>query len=104
MDPDRTISEDFLHERMKPKIRMTLLVCANASRSDSFLLMIIGNAPRPRRFKERTDQQLGFDSWNNRIVWMSSFLEWLKTFDAFIRKTPRGKYSFHRYFFGTWYE
>lgn len=93
MAPDRTISEDILHGKKQAKVRMILLVCANASGSDEFPLVIIDNALRPRRFKKRTCQQLGFDYWNNRKARMNSclFFEWFKRFDTFIGITANRK-------------
>lgn len=70
MPPDRTISNALLQGRKKDKIRLTLLVCANASGSQKFPLMIIGNVLRPRCFRRKCGSELGFDYWANKKAWM----------------------------------
>lgn len=93
MPPDRTISAHPLPGRKKDKKRLTVLVCANASGSEKFPLMIIGNAQRPRCFRKLSGAQHGFDYWSNKKAWMTSalFFEWLGRFDCFIRQTPGRK-------------
>ena len=66
MLPDRTISHAPLPGRKKAKVRLNLLVCSKASGIEKFPLMIIGQARKPRAFKGKTGQELGFDYWHNR--------------------------------------
>lgn len=90
MPPDRTISQAAQPGRKKDKKRLTLLVCANATGTEKFPLLYIGNAKKPRCFKKKTGADLGFDYASNKKAWMTMdiFFEWLKRFDAFIARTP----------------
>ena len=56
-------------------------------------LMIIGNAHRPRAFKKKTGQELGFDYWSNKKAWMNTslFFDWLKRFSMFIANSHNRK-------------
>lgn len=88
MAPDRTIAHEVLEGRKKDKTRLTYLACGNADGSETFPLMIIGKALKPRPFKGMTGQQHGFDYWNNKKAWMTSvlFFMWLQRFDDYIGK------------------
>lgn len=89
MAPDRTISEYAVAGRKKEKVRITVLVCSNASGKEKMPLMIIGKARKPRAFQGKTGQELGFDYWNNKKAWMTSslFFSWLQRFNDFVGRT-----------------
>lgn len=50
--------------------------------------MIIGTAKKPRVFRKRTGQELGFDYHNNKKAWMKAdlFREWLLRFNEWIKE------------------
>ncbi len=75
--------------RKKDKVRLSYLVCANADGTEKFPFMIIEKSKRPRCFKKKSGQELGFDYWNNKRAWMRSdiFFPWLQRFDACIGNT-----------------
>jgi len=93
MAPTRTIGRGAIPGRKKAKSRITYLACANIDGSEKFPLMIIGRSKRPRVFKKKTGQQLGFDYHNNKKAWMNSglFFAWLHRFDDYIAQTPGRK-------------
>lgn len=90
MPPDRTISVEPMPGRKKEKRRLTILVCANASGTEKYPLLFIGNSKQPRCFKKKSGTQHGFDySWNKKSwMTMSIFFDWLTRFDSYIRRTP----------------
>lgn len=89
MAPERTISEDVMEGRKKAKVRMTLLVCANATGTQKMPLMFIGQARRPRAFGRKTGQEHGFDYAFNKKAWMNTglFFQWLQRFNEYIGRT-----------------
>lgn len=93
MPPDRTISKKPMPGRKKDKRRLTLLVCCNASGTEKYPILFIGNSKQPRCFKKKSAAELGFDYAWNKKAWMnmSIFFEWLERFAAFIRQTPGRK-------------
>jgi len=52
----------------KAKVRLTILVWSNATGTEKMPLMIIRQAYRPRVFRGKTGQELGFDYWNSKKV------------------------------------
>eukprot|EP00171_Calliarthron_tuberculosum_P003734 IDg3734t1 len=91
--PTPTIAGGPMPGRKKQKSRLTYLACCNANSSEKFPLMVIGKAKKPRAFRGKTGQELGFDYYNNKKAWMTSvlFFDWLKRFDSYIGKTPGRK-------------
>ena len=75
------------------KDRITLLVCANADGSEKVELMIIGTAKKPRPFKQKSGEELGFDYYANKKAWMTTdlFFKWLDRFNLLIGSTPGRK-------------
>jgi len=57
--------------------------CANADGSQKILLKIIGNAQRPRVFKNHSSREHGFDYDANKKAWMDT--EIFFSFAAFVR-------------------
>lgn len=87
--PDRTIAVERLPGRKKDKVRLTYLACCNATGTEKLPLMCIGKALRPRCFKKKRGQELGFDYHANRKAWMTSalFFGWLLRFSSYISRT-----------------
>lgn len=87
--PCKTIAHEQMSGRKKDKVRLTYLLCANADGTEQFPLMVIGKAKKPRCFRQKTGQELGFDYWNNTKAWMRTdiFFLWLHRFDAYIGTT-----------------
>lgn len=72
--------------RKKDKTRLTYLACANADGSEKIPLLCIDRAHKPRPFKKKTGQELGFDYHNNQKAWMTSvlFFDWLRRLSGYV--------------------
>lgn len=66
MPPDRTISQTAFQGQKKDKERLTLLFRSNASGTEKFPLLDIGNAEKPRCSKMRSGTELEFDHASNK--------------------------------------
>ena len=58
--PDSTIARHQIEGAKKNKTRLSIAFTCNADGSDRFEPLIIGHAAKPRCFKKRTGEQLGF--------------------------------------------
>lgn len=93
MAPTHTIALQRLPGRKKEKTRLTFLACANASGSERFPMLVLGHSRRPRCFKGKSGEELGFFYRHNKKAWMNGalFLEWLGKFSDFIANSPGRK-------------
>jgi len=64
---------------------------ANANSTHKLQPFIIGHAKRPRCFKKKTGEELGFYYRNNKKAWMTAmfFQEWIEKFDEEMRESDR---------------
>ncbi|KAE8265743.1 hypothetical protein A4X09_0g6543 [Tilletia walkeri] len=73
------------------KFRLTVDFCENADGTERMAPIIIGKTKKLRFFNEHTDQQLGFDYYNNKTAWMTGliFFDWLMRWNEALRKDTR---------------
>ena len=72
--PDRGMATITLSGVKKSKQRITILFGCNADGSEKLPLFFIGKAARPRCFRKKTGQELGFYYRNNKTAWMTAAL------------------------------
>ena len=91
MAPDRTIASRQIEGSKKNCTRITIAFTANADGTHKLEPFIIGNATRPRCFKKKTGEELGFYYRNNKKAWMTAmfFQEWIQKFDQEMRRSNR---------------
>lgn len=91
MPPDRGLMDKPTSGVKGNKKRLTYAFTANADGSEKLCPFIIGKSARPRAFKRKTGEQLGFYYWNNAKAWMTIILyrEWLRKWDAQLRRQRR---------------
>ena len=79
MPPDRGLSDKQRPSVKGNKVRLTYLFVANADGSTKLAPLVIGKAYKPRAFKKKTGEELGFYYRNNAKAWMTASLyeEWL---------------------------
>ncbi|GBN52936.1 Tigger transposable element-derived protein 4 [Araneus ventricosus] len=89
--PSKTlaIKSDTCHGGKKSKVRLTVLLCANADGSEKLPPLIIGKSKKPRFFKNV--KALPTKYLSNKKSWMamSFFTDWLKGLDDKMRKQKR---------------
>lgn len=90
MRPDSTPLSQAMAGRVNEKKLLTLLVCANATGTEKFPLMMIGDCARPPSFVKNSGRDWSFDYWSNRNACMTVVLlfDWSQRFDAYVRRTP----------------
>jgi hypothetical protein len=83
MLPDRGLMDRQMSGVKGIKKRITYALTTNADGSEKLPPFIIGKAARPRAFKHKTGQQLGFLYANNATVLMTEafYREWIKDLD-----------------------
>jgi hypothetical protein len=88
MAPDRTIASRQIEGSKKEKTRITIAFTCNADGSDRIEPLIIGHANKPRCFKKKTGQELGFFYLSNKKAWMtgSFFQIFLKRFNMHVKR------------------
>jgi hypothetical protein len=74
MVPDRGLSNEKTAGVKGKKTRLTYTFFVNADGSDIRRPHIIGKAKKPRAFKKKTGEQLGFRYRNNSKAWMNAML------------------------------
>lgn len=91
MAPDRTIASRQMGGMKKDKTRLTVALCANSNGTDKRALFFIGHSEKPRCFKKKRAEELGFYYAWNKKAWMTSLLfqQWLEKFDLDMRKHQR---------------
>jgi transposase len=91
MAPDKTIATKNLKGSKKDKARITIALTANADGTEKLPLLFIGNFGKPRAFKKKSPQQLGFLYKFNKKAWMTAvvFQDWLLDIDKTFRKEQR---------------
>lgn len=71
MAPTKTIARARFSSRKKAKERLTILFAVNADGSEKRKPLIIGTAARPRCFKSKSPNQVGFYYANSKKAWMN---------------------------------
>lgn len=91
MPPDRGPMDKPTSGVKGNKKRITYAFTANADGGEKLCPFIIGKVARPRAFKRKTGEQLGFYYCNNAKAWMTIKLyqEWLRKWDADLRRQHR---------------
>jgi hypothetical protein len=91
MAPSKTISRRGFSASKKAKIRLSILLCANADGTDKRDPLILGHANKPRCFKKKTGAELGFNYTSNKKAWMTSviFRDWLEKFNESAKRENR---------------
>lgn len=86
LSPDSTIArhqiEDIMNHQdkrliigaKKSKNRLTIALTCNADGSETIPPFIIGHSEKPRCFKKKTGQELGFFYRSNKKAWMTGLL------------------------------
>lgn len=72
MAPDRTIASRQIEGAKKDCIRLTIALTSNADGTHKLQPFIIGHATKPRCFKKKTGEELGFYYRNNQKAWMTA--------------------------------
>jgi len=91
MAPDTTIAARQIEGSKKDKTRLTIAFGANADGSEKLQPFFIGHANKPRAFKKKSGEELGFYYRSNTKAWMTGlfFQEWLKRFDCSMKNSNR---------------
>ena len=92
MTPDRGLSsQNKVAGFQQSKVRLIYLFAARTVGSDKSEPLSIGKAVKPRVFKGKTGQQVGFLYRNNAKAWMTGVLykEWLSDWDMELKRVPR---------------
>ena len=73
----------------KDKTRITIAFTINATGTDRWKPYSIGHANKPRCFKQKTGEELGFFYLHNKKAWMTSifFETYLRQFNGHIGRT-----------------
>lgn len=91
MLPNRTLTlkGDLCHGGKQSKRRLTVLLCVNSDGSDKRVPLVIGKSARPRCFKGAHRMPVTYVA--NAKAWMTRhiFSDWLKEFDADMKKQGR---------------
>ncbi|KIJ26760.1 hypothetical protein M422DRAFT_191800 [Sphaerobolus stellatus SS14] len=69
--PDHGLSTKQMSGKKSDKFRITLSLACNADGSKKLPPIFIGKSAKPRCFKGKTPQSLGFDYYNNKKAWMT---------------------------------
>ncbi|KAE9347551.1 hypothetical protein PR003_g6874 [Phytophthora rubi] len=72
--PDKTIASRQIEGAKKSKVCVTVALTCNADGSDMREPFIIGHANKPRCFKKKSGNDLGFYYRSNKKAWMTSVL------------------------------
>lgn len=72
MAPTQTIGGGQIYGSKKQKQRMKCLPRANADVAEKFPMLVIGNAHKPRCFKNKTGAENRFNYHFNKKAWMNS--------------------------------
>lgn len=72
--PDRGMATMTLSGVKKSKQRITILFGCNSDGSEKLPLFFIGKAAKPRCFRKKTGEELGFYYRNNKKAWMTAVL------------------------------
>lgn len=82
-DPSRGLSDQKQSGVKGRKVRLTYAFTTNASGSEKLKPFIIGKAQKPRPFKGKTGEDLGFYYRNNVKAWMTGELyqNWIHAWD-----------------------
>ena len=70
--PDETIARGQIEGVKTSKTLITIVIACNADGSDKHEPFFIGHARKPRCFKKKTGEQLGFYYRSNKKAWMAS--------------------------------
>ncbi|GBO12743.1 Tigger transposable element-derived protein 6 [Araneus ventricosus] len=89
--PSKTLAtkSDTCHGGKKSKVRLTVLLCANADGSEKLPPLIIGKSKKPRCFKNVKTLPTKYLSNKKSCTTMSFFTDWLKGLDDKMRKQKR---------------
>ncbi|KIJ47111.1 hypothetical protein M422DRAFT_128781, partial [Sphaerobolus stellatus SS14] len=81
--PDRGLATKQMSGKKAEKFRITLGIACNADGSEKLPLLFIGRSMKPRCFRGKTPQSLGFDYYSNKKAWMTMeiFEKWIKALD-----------------------
>ena len=79
--PDKTIAQRQIEGAKKDKTRITIGFTCNASGSDRLSPLFIGHAAKPRCFKKKSGEELGFFYLHNKTAWMTGIF-----FEIFLRR------------------
>jgi DDE superfamily endonuclease len=79
--PDKTIAQRQIEGAKKDKTRITIGFTCNASGSDRLPPLFIGHAAKPRCFKKKSGDKLGFFYLHNKTAWMTGIF-----FEIFLRR------------------
>jgi hypothetical protein len=72
--PTRSLADRQLAGKKQNKARITVFLVTNADRSDKRPPLYIGKSKKPRCFKKKSGEQLGFDYHNNTKAWMTKII------------------------------
>ena len=102
MPPDRGLSDKQRPGVKGNKVRLTYQFVANADGSTKLAPLIIGKAYKPRAFKKKTGEELGFYYRNNAKAWMTASLyeEWLLDWNRKLARENRRILLLHDNFAG----
>lgn len=91
MVPDRGLMDRKLAGVKGKKDRLTYAFTTNADGSEKLPPFIIGKAKKPRAFKKKSGEELGFYYRNNATAWMTTVLyqEWILDWDEKLRRKNR---------------
>ena len=86
MPPDTTIARTQIEN---DKTRMTIVFTCNATGTDRFEPLFIGQAAKPRCFEGKTGEEHGFWYFNNKKAWMlgTIFQKYLQRFDRHVERS-----------------
>ena len=69
--PDRGLATEQMSGKKRDKFRITMGIGCNADGSEKLPIVFIGKSAKPRCFKKKTPEQLGFYYRNNKTAWMT---------------------------------
>lgn len=91
MPPKSAVRPGHIEGCKKQKMSAKFLPCANSDGTEKIQMMMIGKAQRPRWFKRKIGDELGFHHRYNNEDWMNCalFSEWLDQLDTYIGQKPK---------------
>ena len=91
LEPDATLATGPVKGKKKNKERITVALCANATRMDKQKPLLIARTARPRCFGKDFDPNVYAIYRYNKKAWITSdlFTEWLENFERIMRSKKR---------------
>jgi hypothetical protein len=89
--PERGLASGPMSGKKQNKFRITVTFAVNSDGSERMPVFYIGKSKKPRAFKKKTPQAMGFYYRNNKKAWMTSelFEEWIRMFDLKMKAEKR---------------